>query len=556
VSAVDTHAGSSFPTAACPARSGEDENLPRLAVSLAALGRPDPPLVTTARLVGLTARHNRLMLRSTRHFLVLAAALGASSVSGDPVGDVTSPRAVILPGTWVGEMEHDGDRQTVALHFDPPDSGRVLVRLSLPVIHLDAAPIGRMRVEWVRDSMRVGPFRFRFDASDSSLSGVMPAAVVPAYRIPFTLHRVRHFAMPQRDTIPDRKIVPAWSYDVGSPLWAGPTLAGHRLYAGAEDGTLHALDARTGKRRWTYRTGGAIRTRPVESRGALFFQADDGFLYKLDAENGRLAWRTRIVDEPIERLPFDDPKSRYDRFGSDAAIGDRWLFIGTHDGKLLAIDPSDGSRIWTFHAGEAVLSAPTVANGRVWFGCFNGLLFALDAVTGQELWRLDTRGAVVSTPALDGGRVIIGNRAYDLLGVDAVTGTVDWKRYIWMSWVESSATVKGGVAYVGSSDAAAVFAFETAGGRRLWSADVRGWSWGQPAVTETRVYAGTSSQVGYLAQHAGGILALDRSTGRVLWRYAAPVPDSGAYGFPGSPAVGEGLVFATGLDGRIIALPR
>jgi hypothetical protein len=39
----------------------------------------------------------------------------------------------------------------------------------------------------------------------------------------------------------------------------------------------------------------------------------------------------------------------------------------------------------------------------------------------------------------------------------------------------------------------------------------------------------------------------------VAWRYAAPAPASGAFGFPGSAAVGEGMVFATGLDGRIYA---
>jgi outer membrane protein assembly factor BamB len=95
---------------------------------------------------------------------------------------------------------------------------------------------------------------------------------------------------------------------------------------------------------------------------------------------------------------------------------------------------------------------------------------------------------------------------------------------------------------------------EAATGRRLWSADVYGWSWGQPAVTETRVYAGTSSQVGYLADHAGGVVALDRVTGATVWRYPAAAPEAGPYGFPGSPATGEGLVFVGGLDGRLVAL--
>ena len=213
-----------------------------------------------------------------------------------------------------------------------------------------------------------------------------------------------------------------------------------------------------------------------------------------------------------------------------------------------------GSRVWAFEAGDAVLAAPAIAGGRVLFGSYDRFVYALDPKSGRELWRRDTRGAVVSTPAFDGDRVIVGNRAYDLLALDARTGEVSWKRYIWMSWVESNPVIRDGVAYVGSSDAAAVFAVDAATGRRLWTADVQGWSWGQPAVTGSRVYAGTSSQVGYLAQHSGGVVALDRGTGAMVWRYPATAPQSGPYGFPGSPAVGEGLVFVGGLDGRLVAL--
>ena len=86
-----------------------------------------------------------------------------------------------------------------------------------------------------------------------------------------------------------------------------------------------------------------------------------------------------------------------------------------------------------------------------------------------------------------------------------------------------------------------------------YDAKVHGWAWDQPAVTDERVYVGTASQVGYLAQHHGGVMALDRATGRPVWRFPAERPAAGSYGFPGSAAVGSGLVFLTGLDGRVYA---
>src|SRR5262249_38660138 len=147
--------------------------------------------------------------------------------------------------------------------------------------------------------------------------------------------------------------------------------------------------------------------------------------------------------------------------------------------------------------------------------------------------------------------LVVGNRAYDLVGLDARTGEVAWKRYIWSSWVESPATIRDGVAYVGSSDAAAAYAFDAKTGQPIWKTDVYGWAWGQLAVTDARVYVGVSSQVGYLAQHDGGVMALDRKTGKAVWRFPAPAPASGPFGFPGSPVVGGGRVYVTGLDGRV-----
>jgi outer membrane protein assembly factor BamB len=49
---------------------------------------------------------------------------------------------------------------------------------------------------------------------------------------------------------------------------------------------------------------------------------------------------------------------------------------------------------------------------------------------------------------------------------------------------------------------------------------------------------------------------MDRSTGRAVWHYVAEPAPTGSYGFPGSPAVGEGMVFVTGLDGRVYAFPQ
>jgi len=488
-----------------------------------------------------------MVLTST---LLVLSLISVFSATAAPV------TATELSGTWAGTLTHAGETEPFALEIEPGPDGKVLLRMSVPVAHLDRAAVGRVDPQVQGDEVRLGPFVFRYDREAGTLTGTAPKELVPVYEIPLRLARVERFDVRPRPEMTAEVAKPAWTFDAGSPLWAGATFAGGTVYAGGEDGRLHALDARTGAERWSFRAGGPIRTRATLAAGTLYLQADDGCLYAIDAAGGRERWRVRVVEKPIERLPFDDPKSRYDRFGSDVTAAEGRLYLGTHDGRVVALEPARGKKAWEFASGDSVLAAPAVDGGRLFFGSFDGNLYALDAGTGKLVWKRDTRAPVVSTPAVAGDRVVIGNRGYDLLGLDARTGEPAWTRYIWFSWVESSAVVRDGLAYVGSSDAAAVYAFDARTGKPRWKTDVFGWAWGQPAVTESRVYAGTATQKDYLAGHKAIVVAMDRATGRPLWRYVAEPAAEGAYGFPGSPAVGEGRVFVTGLDGKVYAFEQ
>jgi eukaryotic-like serine/threonine-protein kinase len=477
----------------------------------------------------------------------------AAAVQAPPPQPAGGPTAVELAGAWSGEAEHEGETTAFALELEPGADGKVLLKATVPTAHLVHAPLGRVPFKAEGRKVQLGPFAFDYDPEARTLTGVVPEGFAPVYRLPLALSRVERIEPKTRPAPGGSLAEPAWSYDAGSPLWPGPSFAGGLVFAGAEDGQLHAVEARSGRKRWSFRAGGAVRTRPTIADGALLFQADDGFLYKLDAASGQERWRVRLVAEPVERLPFDNPKSRYDRFGSDVTLAGGRLYVGTHDGHVLALEATNGARLWDFATGDSVLAAPAVDSGRVYAGSFDKHVYALDASSGRLLWKRDTQGAVVSTPAVAGDLVVVGNRCYDLLGLKAETGEVAWKRYLWFSWIESSASVRDGVAYVGSSDAASVSAVDVRTGRPRWQSDVYGWAWGQPAVTEERVYLGTSSQAGYPSGHRAGVMALERASGRVAWRYESPAAAAGAFGFPGSPALGEGLVFVSGLDGRLYA---
>jgi outer membrane protein assembly factor BamB len=480
--------------------------------------------------------------------LVLLAASVAAVACG------RGPSTDHLMGSWAGMMTHDGEEQPFALELEPTEEGQVALRLTVPVMNMGRQPMGAVSPAIEGSLVRLGPFVFQYDARADTLHGTMPSALVPEYEIPVTLHRVAAIQPPVRPEPRAPLAEPLWTFDAGAALWPGATFADGVVYAGDDAGRLHALDALSGCERWSFEAGGPIRARATVAHGAVFFPADDGVLYRLDAAKGEEIWSVPVVEEPVERRPPGSPGSQWDFFASGVSVAGERLFVGTRDGRVVALNAADGTRVWTYESEGPILAAPAVESGRVFFGSFRGLVQALDAETGEPLWKTDTKGAVLSTPAVAGDRVIVGNRTYDLLALEAASGEVAWKDYIWFSWVESSATVRGGVAYVGSSDAAAVFAVDAGTGERLWKSDVRGWAWGQPAVTDDRVYVDTAAQRGYQGDvHRGGVFALARSTGAPVWRYAPSPPEKGFWGFPGSPAVGAGHVFVTGLDGRVLA---
>jgi len=490
-------------------------------------------------------------MRGRVGFLAVAAFCAASLASAR-----SSPTASDLEGAWLGTLTHAGEAQDVALELEPHGDGTVTIRLSIPVTHLAHAILGRAPLEIDGPDVRFGPFRFTYAAQaggGATLTGTVPAGLVPVYEMTVTLRHVARLELPARETLTAPAAEPVWTFDAGAPLWPGPSFADGLVFAGADDGRVHAIEAASGRERWAFRAGAQIRSRATPADGDVYVQADDGVLYKLAASSGEERWRAKVVGTAITRVPLTQPGSRFDCFASDVTVGAGRLYLGTHDGRVLALDPASGARLWEFRTGDSVLAAPALDSGRLYVGSYDGNVYAVDAASGALLWKTNMNGAVVSTPTISGDRLIVGSRSYDLTALDPRSGARVWNRYIWFSWVESPAAVRDGVAFVGSSDAAAVFALDARTGSPQWQQDVYGWSWGQPAVTQQHVVVGTAAASGYVSGHRAGILALDRTTGRPVWHYDVVPAESGTAGFPGSPALGADLVFLAGLDGRVYA---
>lgn len=480
-------------------------------------------------------------------FLLL---LGTASAHASAAND-RDPRLARLAGDWRGQTEWGGSREWFAMKFVPGDSGRVLAQFTVPALRAYDYELGPARLRG--DTLLAGPFAFAWDTLAHRLRGVLPVALVPVHTIAVELAPGPPLVREPREALAAPVREPAWTFTAGAALWADLE-AGHGLvFAGGDDGVVRAVSVLSGLERWHYRTGGRVRARPALLVSSLYVHSDDGWLYRLDAQRGTLRWKVRLEPDSVVRVPIEQSGSRYDFYGSGVAAWGGALYVGTHDGRVLALDPDDGHVLWSAATGGPVLATPGLAAGRVFAGSFDGAIYAFDAGVGELLWKHDTGAPVTSTPVADRGVVIVGSRSYDLLGLDAITGAVVWDRYIWYSWIESTAQVVDGVAYLGSSDASRVFAIETRTGVLRWDSDVHGISWGRPAVTFDRVYAAVRFSPS-IAPHEANLIALERDTGRALWRYPCDRPANATHrGFGASPVVSGGRVIVGGLDGRLYA---
>ena len=156
--------------------------------------------------------------------------------------------------------------------------------------------------------------------------------------------------------VPQLKLKWAFGFPDATSAWAQPTLAGGWVFVGSQNGTVYALDARSGCIRWVFSADGGVRTAiSVGARhggAAVFFGDTAAKAYALDAQSGHLLWKTKIEDHPLARIT-----------GAPALYRGR-LYV-----PMSSYEESQGAR-------------PE-------YGCctFRGSLSSVDAVSGKIVWR-------------------------------------------------------------------------------------------------------------------------------------------------------------------------
>src|SRR5207249_3897329 len=81
------------------------------------------------------------------------------------------------------------------------------------------------------------------------------------------------------DQVPRLTLKWAFGFPDATSAWAQPTVAGGRLFVGSQNGTVYALDAKTGCVIWTFTANGGVRASISIGDGRAFFSDQKGFAY-------------------------------------------------------------------------------------------------------------------------------------------------------------------------------------------------------------------------------------------------------------------------------------
>ena len=184
-----------------------------------------------------------------------------------------------------------------------------------------------------------------------------------------------------------------------SPGWSswGPGLNNTRFQA-AKDAGLKAEDLPKLTVKWAFAfpDTAVLRSQPAVYRGRVFAGAQDGSVYALDAATGCVHWTTTVQAEVRSGITVAQ------------VAGKPALFFGDSSGNLYGLDATTGKQLWKLsldeHPAAKTSSTPVFYQGRLYVGVssleealavsqdyacctFRGSVSAVQAADGKVVWK-------------------------------------------------------------------------------------------------------------------------------------------------------------------------
>ncbi|MEA3431600.1 MAG: PQQ-binding-like beta-propeller repeat protein, partial [candidate division WOR-3 bacterium] len=198
-----------------------------------------------------------------------------------------------------------------------------------------------------------------------------------------------------------------WEFnEVGGFVETKPLIYQEKVIFGAWDTFLYALNIKDGSLAWKWSNDrpGVLYSPaacwPVASNNKVFIVAPDRFMTAIDAGTGKTVWRSNLHQVREAIGISEDGSSVYARCMTDTLLA---FSSSSSTPRLLWFTPCG-------YGYDIDPSMPMEKDGFVFFGTKNGLVLALDAQTGAVKWQYRVGVALVNTVApIGANRVVVSD---------------------------------------------------------------------------------------------------------------------------------------------------
>jgi outer membrane protein assembly factor BamB len=179
-----------------------------------------------------------------------------------------------------------------------------------------------------------------------------------------------------------------WKFKTGDVVHASPAITDGTLYVGSWDSYFYALDAVTGAEKWRFKTGEdpdihnqvGIQSSAAVAGGVVYFGCRDSKFYAVDANTGK------------ERWSFSNKGSWV--IASPAVLDGKVYFATSDTGLFHALDAKSGAPVFTVDFKHwPLFSSPAIAGDTAYIGSHQGKLYAINLKTQKLSWTFETEGS-------------------------------------------------------------------------------------------------------------------------------------------------------------------
>ena len=275
---------------------------------------------------------------------------------------------------------------------------------------------------------------------------------------------------------------------------------------------------------WTYQCGGGglVEATPLAANGLIYLTCPPATVVALSPLSGRPLWKwTRTLPQSVITLGFG-------KTNRGVAIAGENVYIGTLDGKLVALDAQSGVERWTVPVadnaeGYSITAAPLAVDGKIIVGVsggeagVRGFLDAYDAATGKRVWRFWTVPGVGE----EGNESWSGDSWRRGGGTTWLTGSYDAKLKLLYWGTGNPGPWNGDVRAGDNLYTSSLVALNVETGQLRWyfqftPHDTHDWDANQIPVLIDAEIGGRSRALVVTANRNGFYYVLDRATGEFL----------------------------------------